>query len=107
MCRFVLGSMGPTRAARGSLRYGCAQFTIGFRHRGNRRHRSVPLHIDDLPPGAVLKCYESYMVQDLVIESKNTLYLRARYELPDGGSMLAPVPADVILGKHFGATSIG
>src|ERR1700694_2686062 len=70
-------------------------------------HRTVPLHIDELPSGAVLKCYEPYMVQDLVIESKNTLYLRARYELADGGSILAPLPADVIPGKHFGATLIG
>jgi hypothetical protein len=70
-------------------------------------HHQVPLHIDDLPPGAVLKGYEPYVVQDLVIESKNTLYLRARYELPDGNSLLAPLPVDVIPGKHFGATLIG
>jgi hypothetical protein len=70
-------------------------------------HHRVPLHIDDLPPGAVLKGYEPYVVQDLVIASKNTLYLRARYELPDGSSILAPLPADVIPGKHFGATLIG
>ena len=70
-------------------------------------HHRVPLHIDDLPPGAVLKGYEPYVVQDLVIESKNTLYLRARYELPDGRSLLAPLPVDVIPGKHFGATLIG
>jgi Transposase IS66 family len=70
-------------------------------------HRTVRLHIDGLPSGAVLKCYEPYMVQDLVLESKTTLYLRARYELPDGGSLLAPLPADVIPGKHFGATLIG
>jgi transposase IS66 family protein len=70
-------------------------------------HRTVTLLIDDLPPGAVLKCYESYVVQDLVIESQNTLYWRARYILPEGGSILAPLPADVIPGKHFGATLIG
>jgi|SRR5580658_10451019 hypothetical protein len=70
-------------------------------------HHRVPVHIDDLPPGAVLKCYEPYLVQDLVIESQNTLYLRARYELPDGSSILAPLPAGVISGKHFGATLIG
>jgi len=70
-------------------------------------HRRVPLHIDDLPPGAVLKGYEPYVVQDLVIENKNTLYMRARYVLPDGSSILAPLPADVIPGKHFGATLIG
>ncbi len=54
-----------------------------------------------------MKGYEAYVVQDLVMESKNTLYLRARYELPDGSSILAPLPADVIPGKHFGATLIG
>jgi hypothetical protein len=70
-------------------------------------HHRVPLHIDDLPPGAILKGYEPYVVQDLVIESKNTLYLRARYDLPDGSSILAALPADVIPGKHFGATLIG
>jgi hypothetical protein len=70
-------------------------------------HHRVPLHIDDLPSGAVLKGYEPYVVQDLVIESKNTLYLRARYQLPDGSSILAPLPADVLPGKHFGATLIG
>jgi hypothetical protein len=70
-------------------------------------HHQVPLHIEKLPPGAVLKGYEPYVVQDLVIESKNTLYLRARYELPDGSSILAPLPATVIPGKHFGTTLIG
>lgn len=65
-------------------------------------HHTVPLHIDDLPPGAVFKCYEDYIVQELVIETRNTLYLRARYLLPDGGSLLAPLPAEVIPGSHYG-----
>jgi hypothetical protein len=56
-------------------------------------HHRVPLHIDDLPPGAVFKGYEDYIVQELVIESQNTLYLRARYQLPVGSSVLAPLPA--------------
>jgi hypothetical protein len=67
-------------------------------------HRRVPLHIDDLPPGAVFKGYEDYIVQELVIESRNILYLRARYQLPDGSSVLAPLPADVIPGSHYGPT---
>jgi len=65
-------------------------------------HRRVPLYIDDLPPGAVFKGYEEYIVQELVIEGRNTLYLRARYLLPDGSSVLAPLPADVIPGSHYG-----
>jgi hypothetical protein len=67
-------------------------------------HRRVPLHIDDLPLGAVFKGYEDYIVQELVIESQNTLYLRARYQLPEGSSLLAALPAEVISGSHYGPT---
>ncbi len=63
-------------------------------------HETVPLRIDNLPPGAVLKGYERFVVQDLEIKGKNTLYLRARYQLPDGGSVLAPLPAGVT--SHYG-----
>jgi Transposase IS66 family len=66
----------------------------------------VVLHPDPLPPGAVLKSYEPYLVQDLQIQAKATRYWRARYELPEGGSVLAPLPAEVLPGSHFGATLI-
>jgi hypothetical protein len=66
----------------------------------------VVLLADNLPPGAVLKGYEPYVVQDLLIQAKATRYLRARYELPEGGSVLAPLPADVLPGSHFGCTLI-
>jgi hypothetical protein len=62
----------------------------------------VTLHPDNLPPGAVLKSYEPYVVQELTIQAKATRYLRARYELPDGGSVLAPLPPDVVPGSHYG-----
>jgi hypothetical protein len=67
-------------------------------------HHRVPLHIDDLPPGAAFKGFEDYLVQELEIKSQNTLYLRARYQLPDGSSVLAALPATVIPGSHFGPT---
>ena len=66
----------------------------------------VRLHPDPLPPGAVLKDYEPYVVQELTIQAKATRYLRARYELPDGGSVLAPLPADVLPGSHYGPNLI-
>ena len=66
----------------------------------------VILHPDNLPPGAVLKSYEPYIVQELTIQAKATRYLRARYELPDGGSVLAPLPADVLAGSHYGPNLI-
>jgi hypothetical protein len=72
-------------------------------------HAEVPVHIPeaDLPAGAVLIAYEPYVVQDLVIRAHNTRYLRARYRLPDGSTRLAPLPADVPAGSHFGAGLIG
>ena len=66
----------------------------------------VTLHPDQLPPGAVLKDYEPYVVQELTIEAKVTRYLRARYVLPGGGSVLAPLPADVLPGSHYGPNLI-
>jgi len=71
-------------------------------------HHEVPLYVEDLPEGAMLRCYESYVVQELIIKNENTRYLRARYDLPGGGSMLAPFPAGVlpVEGGHFGANLI-
>ena len=71
-------------------------------------HRELPLHPDNLPEGATFKGFESYVVQDLIIRSENTKYLRARYELPAGGSVLAPFPAGVlpVEGGHFGANVV-
>jgi Transposase IS66 family len=66
----------------------------------------VKLHSHNLPPGSVLKGYEPYVVQELTIGAKATRYLRARYALPDGGSLLAPLPADVLPGRHFGPNLI-
>ena len=67
--------------------------------------REVPLHPDNLPVGATFKGFEPYVVQELIIKSETTRYLRARYTLPEGGSVLAPFPAGVlpVEGGHFGA----
>jgi Transposase IS66 family len=71
-------------------------------------HHEVPLHIGDLPTGATFRCYEAYVVQELIIHNDNTRYQRARYDLPGGGSMLAPFPEGVlpVEGGHFGANLI-
>lgn len=66
-------------------------------------HKEVPLHPPNLPKEAVFKGYEPFVVQELIVEAQNTRYLRARYELPTGGSLLAPLPTEVVPGSHFGA----
>jgi Transposase IS66 family len=70
--------------------------------------RDVLLHPDNLPEGATFKGFEPYVVQDLIIKSDTTRYLRARYVLPEGGSVLAPFPPGVlpVEGGHFGANLI-
>jgi len=71
-------------------------------------HHEVPLHPEGLPVGATFRGYEAYVVQELIIQNENTRYLRARYDLPSGGSVLAPFPAGVlpVEGGHFGANLI-
>jgi Transposase IS66 family len=71
-------------------------------------HRELPLHPAHLPPGAKFRGFEAYVVQDLLIQSENTRYQRARYDLPAGGSVLAPFPPGVlpVEGGHFGAALI-
>jgi len=80
------------------------------RPRGRKRSKNsqltitadVPLHPPGLPAGAVFKGYEPYVVQELNITCQATRYLRARYVLPDGTSALAPFPAEVLPGSHYG-----
>ena len=61
----------------------------------------------DPPPGAVSQGYEDYVVQELVLEAKVTRYRRERILTPDGHTLLAPLPADVLPGSHFGPSLIG
>src|SRR5712692_118218 len=53
-------------------------------------HKTVELKLDTVPAGATLHGYETFVVQDLKIENVNTKYERARYDLAEGGSVLAP-----------------
>jgi hypothetical protein len=54
-----------------------------------------------LAVGSVFKGYVPYHVQDLIIQVKATRYLRARWETPDGKTIVAPLPEHVT--DHFGA----
>jgi Transposase IS66 family len=68
-------------------------------------HETTKVEPANLPPGATFRQFEPIVIQDLKLETWNTKYERARYDLPGGGSVLAPLPAGVVPveGGHFGA----
>jgi hypothetical protein len=73
-----------------------------------RIDREVRLHPENLPVGATFKGFEAYVVQELIIKSETTRYQRARYDLAEGGSVLAPFPPGILAveGGHYGANLI-
>ena len=64
--------------------------------------QEIRILFPDPPAGSVTKGYEEYMVQELVIRAEATRYLRERIVTAEGQSLLAPLPADVLPGQHFG-----
>ncbi len=64
--------------------------------------RERRIDFPDPPAGSVSKGYEEYIVQELVIRPEVTRYLRERILTPAGQSLLAPLPAEVLPGQHFG-----
>lgn len=67
----------------------------------------VVIPFPDPPPGSTTHGYEEYFVQELAVAAKVTRYLRERIRTPDGHTRLAPLPADVLPGCHFGPILIG
>jgi hypothetical protein len=64
------------------------------------------LRVVDAPVGSVSKGFEPFVVQELEIKGKVVVYLRERVVTPDGRSLLAPLPDNVLAGSHFGPTLI-
>jgi Transposase IS66 family len=60
------------------------------------------IRLPHVPEGAVLKGYEEFVVQDLVLKPRVILYRRERWLTPDGRSLVAPLPPEVVSGSHYG-----
>jgi hypothetical protein len=63
-------------------------------------HETIPLRLEGLPEGTTPLGFSDFYVQDLKLEPHNTRYRRARYQLPDGSFLTAPLPPHVT--SHFG-----
>lgn len=63
-------------------------------------HNDVVLQPAIIPEGAIFKGYKRYSVQDIIIKTNNTQYLRARYKLPDGSYVMGELPPNIH--GHYG-----
>jgi len=68
-------------------------------------HETKPIEPDNIPEGSVFKCYNDFVIQDIVIQSHNTRFRLKVYETPDGDYVTATLPPE-FNGKHFGPTVI-
>jgi hypothetical protein len=65
-------------------------------------HREVAVAFPNPPPGSTSLGYEEFIVQELIIQPQATRYLRERVRTPEGGTLLAPLPDEVLPGSHYG-----
>jgi len=83
----------------------------GKRPGSSKRSKNKELKIDkeeiiaveNVPADAVHKGYQDYVVQDLIIETSVTQYRLERWQLQEGGYVIAELP-EAIKGHHFGPT---
>ena len=73
--------------------------------RGSKRAKLTideirPVKVANVPRGSRSKGYEDFLVQDLIVRPLTVLYRRERMQLPDGSTVVAPLPPGIT--SHFG-----
>jgi hypothetical protein len=64
-------------------------------------HEDKVVEPEHVPEGSRFKGYNDFVVQDLAFEPFNVRYRLARYETPEGESVVGRLPSE-LEGKHFG-----
>lgn len=64
-------------------------------------HEDNVVEPENVPDGSHFKGYNDFVVQDLAFEAFNVRYRLARYETPDGKSVVGRLPSEVDR-RHFG-----
>jgi Transposase IS66 family len=60
------------------------------------------IRLPHVPEGAVFKGYEDFVVQDLILQPRVIRYRREHWLTPEGRSLVAPLPAELVPGSHYG-----
>jgi hypothetical protein len=60
------------------------------------------IRLPGVPQGAVFKGYEDFIVQDLVLKPRVIRYRREHWLTAEGQNLVAPLPASVVPGSHYG-----
>ena len=68
-------------------------------------HETENIAPDNIPEGSRFKGYQTWTVQDIILEPHNKLYRLERWETPDGESLVGKLPKEAGDG-HFGSTLV-
>ena len=63
-------------------------------------HETIPVPLENVPPGAVFKGYNAFVVQGLILKLHNIRYNLATYETAEGDYICSKLP-ERLNGKHF------
>ena len=63
-------------------------------------HSKQRIKPESIPERAVFKGYQKYTVQDIILESHNTVYELERWQLPDGNYITGKLPSNI--SGHYG-----